>query len=346
MGARKAMTPAEQDNLLRGVTGQLLASAPTADWIKLRLVYAALVDFSAVRFETMSTRGHTEHRLPPRTILRELTTLREGMYLEGRGTWYTLHLEICHSGTYAVRYDYDGEPHFTQPRTDLSHALDHAHFPRTDEHVPDWLRLKLMGAEEETPGKTLAARHDPGPPEPPTPGVEWAAEVDPDRLRKSNITPGTMTPEETMDTIREIADHIFRALEPKGTWTGIHIDHKEVVGKADTRLTVDWTHTGPEPEWLPPEADRLLNKLRTGMYQHDQGTWFRANFRIEESGEIGIEFDQKNPPGFDQDIDPRCYLWDVHRFPRSSDHIPDWLLERLGRAQRMNKAERVPPRLV
>lgn len=345
MSARKAMTPAEQDNLLRGVTGQLLASAPT-DWIKLRLVYAALVDFSAVRFETMSTHGDTEHRLPPRTILRELRTLREGMYLEGRGTWYTIHLEIDRSGRYTVRYSYDGEPHFTEPRTDLSHALDHAHFPRTEEHVPGWLRVKLMGAEEELTGGILEGLHEPDPPEPFDPEVEWAADVDPDRLRESSIAPGDMTPEEMMDTVQEIADHTFDALHPKGRWTSILIDHKEVVGRSDTRLTVDWADTGPEPEWLPPEADRLLNKLRTGMYQRDKGTWFRACFRIKESREIGVEFDQKNPPDFDQDPDPRCYLWDVLRFPRSSAHIPDWLLERLSRAQRLSKTEPVPPRLV
>lgn len=345
MSARKAMTPSEQDNLLRGVTGQLLASAPV-DWIKLRLVYAALIDFSAVRFEAMSTHGSTEHRLPPRTILRELRTLREGMYLEGRGTWYTVYLEISRSGRYTVRYSYDGEPSFTEPRTDLSHALDHAYFPRADEHIPDWQRVKLMGAEEERTGGVLEGLHGLGPLDTPDPGVEWAANVSPDRLRESNIAPGDMTPEEMMDTVQEIADHAFESLQPKGRWKGILIDHKEVVGRADTRVTVDWADTGPEPEWLPPEADKLLNKLRTGMYQRGKGTWFRAGFRIKESREIGLEFDQKNPPDFAQDIDPRCYLWDVRRFPRSSDHIPDWLLERLSRAQRLIKAERVPPRLV
>lgn len=287
MSARKAMTPAEQDKLLRGVSGKLSASAP-AGWTKLRLVYAALVDFSAARFETMFTSGRVESRLPPRTAVGELRTLREGMHLEGRGTWYTVHLEVNRSGRYTVRYSYDDRP--VEPRTDLSHPLD------------------------------------------------------PDRLRESGIAPGDMTPEEMMDTVQEIAGHAFEALGTKGRWTGILIDHKEVVGRAESRVTVDWAETGPEPEWLPPQVDRLLNKLRTGMYQRGKGTWFRARFRIEESREIGIEFDQKNPPDFDPAPDPRCYLWDVRRFPRSSAHIPDWLLERLSLAQRLAKAERVPPR--
>lgn len=330
MSARKAMTPAEQDDLLRRVSGELLASAP-ADWVKLRLVYTGLVDFATVRLEAMFSDGRVEHWLPPATAPGLMAELRSGMYVETKGTWYTAHLEVDRPGRYTVRYDHDEEPHFGEARPDRSFALDHVCFPRGVDHRPDWLQLKLMGAAEEST-EPLPEHVEDLP-------LEWATHTDAALLRETGVSPGGLTPEVMMDVVQEIVDRTFDALRPKGEWTGILIDHKEIAGVTDTRVSVDWVGSGTELEWLPAEADRLLYTLRTGMYQQGKGTWFRARFRIGESGEIALEFDQKNPPEFDPAPDPRCYLWDVQRFPRSSDHIPDWLLDRLSEAQRIAKAQ-------
>lgn len=324
------MTPAEQDELLRRVSAELLASAP-ADWVKLRLVHTGLVDFATVRLEAMFVDGRTEHWLPPAAVPEAMSELRSGMYREGEGTWYTAHLEVDRTGRYSVRYDYDEEPHFGQARPDHSFALDHVCFPRGLDHRPDWLQLKLMGAAEE--------RTVPLPEHVEARPREWAAHTDTVLLRETGASPGGLTPEAMMDVVQEIVDRTFDALRAKGAWTGIVIDHKEVLGVTDTRVSVDWNGSGTQQEWLPTEADRLLYTLRTGMYQQGKGTWFRAKFRIAETGEIGLEFDQKNPPEIDPAPDPRCYLWDVQRFPRSSDHIPDWLLDRLSEAQRLLKAQ-------
>lgn len=324
------MSPAEQDELLRRVSGELLASAP-ADWVKLRLVYTGLVDFATVRLEAMFSDGRTEHWLPPAAAPEAMGDLRRGMYREGEGVWYTVHLEVDRHGGYSVRYNYDEEPHFGEVRPDHSFALDHVCFPRGLDHRPDWLQLKLMGAAEERTGPLPEHVED-------RPG-EWTAHTDTALLRETDVAPGGITPEAMMDLVQEIVDRTFDALRSKGAWTGIVIDHKEVLGVTDTRVIVDWNDSGSRQEWLPTEADRLLYTLRTGMYQQGKGTWFRAKFRIAESGEIGLEFDQKNPPEFDPAPDPRCYLWDVQRFPRSSDHIPDWLLDRLSEAQRLVKAQ-------
>jgi len=79
----------------------------------------------------------------PRGITELCRRLRQGMYSEGRGTWFTLVYTLTPE-KYTVRYDYDNEPD-TRSFTPESYARDLACFPRTEENIPDWLREKLDG---------------------------------------------------------------------------------------------------------------------------------------------------------------------------------------------------------
>ncbi|MFL1432017.1 MULTISPECIES: hypothetical protein [unclassified Nocardiopsis] len=311
------MTAAEQDRSLRRIGTALLEAAPQ-DWIKLRLVYAGLVDCESIHLEALLPDGHHVGRVPPLALLDELRELRAGMARPRTGTWYTAYYDLERPARYRVRYDHDNEPHFDEPRGNDSYLLDLEHFPRDRAHMPDWLLERLEGGlvpETVSPWMALAA-----------PGAS----------RESRIDPGDMTPEEMMDTVQEIADRTIAAVwDP---WHEIVIDHKALVGVTSTRVEVA-RRDGREWDLLPPEATRLLGRLRTGMYQPGKGTWFTARLTVKESREIGVHFDHGNPPGFDPEPDPRDFYRDAVRFPRTADHMPDWLLERLGRAQRMIRAE-------
>lgn len=315
------MTPLEQEEAVCRIGNELLQSAPV-DWVKLRLVYSGLVDCGTARLEAMFEDGSVQDWVPPQSALAQLQELRSGMYSEGKGTWYTACYEINRPDHYRIRYGFDEEPHFDVPPPDASYALDQWHFPRSADYVPDWLQAKLIGAYEAD-----AVLGDRG----------WRVSVNSAPARDARIEPGSMTPEEMMDTVQEVASRTFDLI--RGEWTGIRIDHKEVLGAAATRVEVDRADGRTEQEWLPPEVDRLLNRLRTGMHQPGKGTWFRARFTVQDTGEIGVEFDQKNPPGFDFTLDPRCFYRDLQRFPRNADHIPDWLLDQLSQAQRRMRTE-------
>lgn len=96
----------------------------------------------SITFGDGSTK-RTHSSLSVRKLLRELRAL---MYQENIGTWFTAAITIDGSLKYETEFDYDSEPEFTPPIGPGSFAQDMKHFPRDEEHTPDWLREKLEQA--------------------------------------------------------------------------------------------------------------------------------------------------------------------------------------------------------
>jgi len=70
--------------------------------------------------------------------------LREVMYEEGRGTWYTIEMEISSDGEVTTRFNYEDRPKFQPvPPSALSFIEDHNRFPRDPEYRPAWLQELL-----------------------------------------------------------------------------------------------------------------------------------------------------------------------------------------------------------
>ncbi|WP_152487018.1 hypothetical protein [Nocardiopsis halotolerans] len=327
MSARKAMTPVEQDETLRRIGTDLLRAAPDG-WVKLRLVYSGLGACETAHFEVMFEEGRNTDGVPPLSALERLREMRSGMYAAGTGTWYTAYYEIERPASYRVRYDYENEPHFDEPRDDASYLLDLEHFPRDEENVPAWLRERLEGDRV---------------PETPENASPWSLLTASRPASRTRISPGDMTPEEMMDTVQEIVDRTLDAVH--GQWTEVVIDYRGLVGVSSSRVTVRRADGGTEWDLLLPEVGRLLDRLRTGMYQPGKGTWFTARLSVQESREIGAHFDHDAPPEFDFAPDPRSFHQDIQYFPRGADHLPDWLLDRLSLAQRMIRTGRREPRV-
>ncbi len=136
------LTPPEQEELLQEVGGILLSAAP-AGWQELRLSFRSTVGISTASFLVTAEDGGPVAAATPTAVMKVLKKLRAGMYEEDRGSWYTALVTVRPPGRYEVEYDYDGEPEFTPPLTAGAFALDQDYFPRSDEHVPAWLRAKL-----------------------------------------------------------------------------------------------------------------------------------------------------------------------------------------------------------
>ncbi|MFW6639179.1 hypothetical protein ACOALZ_03960 [Nocardiopsis algeriensis] len=313
MTARKAMTPREQDACLRRIGTALLATAPQG-WRKLRLVYSGLVDSEAIHVDALMEHGRGVGCVPPFSVLGELRDLRAGMFAERTGTWYTAYYEMERPARYRVRYDHESEPYFDEPRGEDSYLLDLEHFPRDREHIPDWLLERLDGGRV------------------PEPASRWSALATSRPSRKARIAPGEMDPEEVMDTIQEIAARTTAAV--RGEWREVVVEHRALVGVAASKVRV-LREEGEEWDLLLPEVAHLFRRLRTGMYHQGKGTWYTFRLTVKESREIGVHYDLSNPPEFDVEPDPRSFYRDAMYFPRSADHLPDWLLDRLSAAQRM-----------
>ena len=87
----------------------------------------------------------------PSGVMQQMAELREGMYQEGKGSWFTANLVIKRPGRYSIDYDYDNQPDFFPPLNAHLYALDFDYFSRTPENTPAWLKRKLDKAAGDEP---------------------------------------------------------------------------------------------------------------------------------------------------------------------------------------------------
>lgn len=81
---------------------------------------------------------------------------------------------------------------------------------------------------------------------------------------------------------------------------------------------------------MPPgHAMRHMDELRSAMYRPDKGAWFTARLNVERSGRYSVEFDYDNEPDFTPPLTGSAYALDLDAFPRSREHTPSWLREKL-----------------
>ncbi|MGI4895826.1 MAG: hypothetical protein ACRYF3_12010 [Janthinobacterium lividum] len=72
--------------------------------------------------------------------------LRQALYQEGRGAWYSAKAVVTRDGGIIIDLDYDNEPQWHRPVVPLTYVRDLEMFPRDLEHQPEWLREKIREA--------------------------------------------------------------------------------------------------------------------------------------------------------------------------------------------------------
>ncbi|MBO2446566.1 hypothetical protein J4573_05655 [Actinomadura barringtoniae] len=137
-------TPKERE-AVNGAVRALRSAAP-AGWERLGFEFRATIGIDSASLEVVNADGSARTALPPGQAVGKMDELRRVMYQRGKGAWFTARLEVERSGRFSAEFDYDGEPEFTPPLTPSAYALDLERFPRSDEHIPSWLRAKLRDA--------------------------------------------------------------------------------------------------------------------------------------------------------------------------------------------------------
>lgn len=136
-------TPKERE-AVNGAVRALRSAAPEG-WERLGFEFRATIGIDSASFEVVNADGSARTALPPGQAVGKMDELRRVMYQRGKGAWFTARLEVERSGRFSAEFDYDGEPDFTPPLTPSAYVLDLERFPRSDEHIPSWLRAKLRG---------------------------------------------------------------------------------------------------------------------------------------------------------------------------------------------------------
>ncbi|MFC4906533.1 hypothetical protein [Actinomadura gamaensis] len=137
-------TPREREAVNAAV--RALRSAAPEGWERLGLEFRATIGIDSATFEIVEPDGLTRTAMPPGQAVGRMDELRRAMYRRDKGAWFTARLSVERSGRFSAEFDYDGEPDFTPPLGPSAYRVDFDRFPRTEEHIPEWLRAKLRQA--------------------------------------------------------------------------------------------------------------------------------------------------------------------------------------------------------
>lgn len=122
------------------------------EWVELLMIDNRL---SMVADGSLSVRfsdGTSGEAFPPREKRVLLRELREIMYSQGSGTWFSATFrvvrEACGETSANAWFNYDEEPEWNFSVDPGQYAIDLEDFPRDEENIPDWLRERLSEAEK------------------------------------------------------------------------------------------------------------------------------------------------------------------------------------------------------
>ncbi|NGY65456.1 hypothetical protein G7043_41845 [Lentzea sp. NEAU-D13] len=132
------LNPVQQDELLQLITGRLVLALP-AGWKHLQVDYKAIGDHVEAGGLLRMTDGGMWGWDLPDEVPGLFARLRAGMARPERGTWLHATYWLDYPDNYAIEYNRQDQPRFLNPPPPPAHARELELFPRTDEHVPDWL---------------------------------------------------------------------------------------------------------------------------------------------------------------------------------------------------------------
>ena len=77
----------------------------------------------------------------------------------------------------------------------------------------------------------------------------------------------------------------------------------------------------------PLSRDTLaaIEDLRGALYQGDKGAWITMSATITATGQIDIDVNYDDQPGWETPIPAAAYARDLARYPRDPEHVPAWM---------------------
>lgn len=149
--------PLEQQQALEELAGAMVDVAPEG-WRQLTYVACRV---GAYDRDLLIFRAGDEavYRLPvPDGVDTPVEKLKQNLYSpdKGTGTWLTMTVSVHETMKYSADYNYDSEPDSALEVSALAYLQEMERFPRSQEHVPEWMRHKLEEARAVDQGAILA----------------------------------------------------------------------------------------------------------------------------------------------------------------------------------------------
>lgn len=140
---------ANPDQIIARITESLRQAAP-AEWSHIR---STVLMTSSIQQFDLSVRLHAGNFAlieTPASAKRDFAALRDAMYEDGKGTWFSASLALDPQNGHEITFNYEDAPSWQPPIPPMAFVQDLADFPRDDASVPPWLRAKI---EEALPGQ-------------------------------------------------------------------------------------------------------------------------------------------------------------------------------------------------
>lgn len=142
------MTPLEQQEILNSIGRSILEQGPDG-WSRIEFSYKKVGGAATGGIYVIREDGTSELFGSSKEVFSLSRRLRHGMYMEGRGTWFSLKYNIYPPGKYNVEFNYDKKPDFTFSPGPQDYVDDLKAYPRSPEEIPEWLQVELERAAGE-----------------------------------------------------------------------------------------------------------------------------------------------------------------------------------------------------
>lgn len=136
--------------------------------------------------------------------------------------------------------------------------------------------------------------------------------------------------------VDEIASQIPQGVD--GAWDKLVYTRRAVSMYAREVLYVHRPDGTVDTALAPLATGKLVNELRSVMYRPGEGTWFTAEWTLNQDASGGasvdVAFNYDDEPDWGRPISPSSYAIDLEDFPRDENNVPVWLTEKVAEAQR------------
>jgi hypothetical protein len=133
-----------QQELAQELGSHLVPSAPD-EWSTLSYETFGVVGLQEATLQVTYADGHTQWFRPPPAAAPLAHELRQVMYREGKGTWFSARFMVTRPQSLDVAFNYDDEPPWDAPIDPAHYARELEKFPRNDDATPGWLRDRTTG---------------------------------------------------------------------------------------------------------------------------------------------------------------------------------------------------------
>ncbi|MBB6119478.1 immunity protein YezG family protein [Nocardiopsis algeriensis] len=134
------------------------------------------------------------------------------------------------------------------------------------------------------------------------------------------------------ELVREMALEILEGA-PDG-WTAMNYRYEHIGRAGASENLVTFENGEIKRKRHPRSVMKKAISLKEGMHQEGKGTWLSMELTITQPGRFKVEFNyDKNTSIHPLPPLPGGYAYELEKYPRDPEYIPDWLQEKLRQAQ-------------